>query len=134
FEPTRGPRLMMPAGLGGLVSTVDRAHVMTERPAAPAPLAQFVERRVPTGTLARDVRVPALPWLAPAARPQAIAPTTALGATTSAAPVALTHVAWADRWLARFAGAAPQSLDTISAAAAASPATRMQALINAAPG
>ncbi|HMG52305.1 MAG TPA: hypothetical protein VK601_02460, partial [Kofleriaceae bacterium] len=33
FEATRGPRLVMPAGLGGLVSAVDRAQSISERPA-----------------------------------------------------------------------------------------------------
>jgi hypothetical protein len=147
FEATRGPRLVMPAGLGGLVNAVDRAQVIADHPALLggqrplAPLPQFVEPPSiqPPGPLAshrpaRDARVPALPWLSAAPRPQAIAPATALGATAMASPAALSHVAWADRWLARFAGAAPQSLDMISAAAAAAPATRMAALANAAPG
>ena len=143
FETTLGPRLMMPAGLGGLVSAVDRAQTLADRPAglgraslAPLSLgqsqipgpAQSAERRA-----ARDLRVPTLSWLSAAPRSDA-APTTALGATTTASPAALSHVAWADRWLARFAGAAPQSLDMISAAAAATPSVRMQALADAAPG
>ncbi len=140
FEATRGPRLVMPAGLGGLVNAVDRAQSITERPAALsgqrplAPLAQFVDApAAPQARPARDVRMPTLAWLSPAARPQATAPTTALGATETATPVALSHVAWADRWLARFAGAAPQSLDMISATAAVAPELRLQALANAAP-
>lgn len=159
FEATRGPRLVMPAGLGGLVNAVDRAQVIADRPALLggqrplAPLPQFVDppsiqppgqppgqppaqasARLASHRPARDARVPALPWLSAAPRPQAIAPATALGATATASPAALSHVAWADRWLARFAGAAPQSLDMISASAAAAPATRMAALANAAPG
>lgn len=147
FEVTRGPRLVMPAGLGGLVSAVDRAQSIAERPAllggrrplAPLPQliapgqAQELPARGAPG-MAREVRVPALPWLSAEPRPQAIAPTTALGATAAAAPAALSHVAWADRWLARFAGATPQSLDMITAAGAAAPATRMRALVDAAPG
>jgi hypothetical protein len=156
FEATRGPRMMMPAGLGGLVNAVDRAQSITDRPAmlggqrTLAPLSQFVDQRSPQqlastqaaqtayaaqAAQARVARVPALPWLsAAAAHSLSIAPTTALGATTMAAPAALTHVAWADRWLARFAGAAPQSLELITATAGAAPAMRMQALANAAPG
>ncbi|HEX2692065.1 MAG TPA: hypothetical protein VHN14_35895 [Kofleriaceae bacterium] len=151
FEATRGPRLVMPAGLGGLVNAVDRAQAIADRPAVLggqrplAPLPAFVAPAVarvsdqPTVQLApprpsRDARVPALSWLEAAPRPQAIAPNTALGATATASPVALSHVAWADRWLARFAGATPQSLEMISAVAAAAPATRMQSLANAAPG
>jgi len=146
FEATRGPRLMMPAGLGGLVNAVDRAQSIAERPAALggqrplAPLVQFVEPQRaaaapgPAERARREARVPTLSWLTngPAA-PRLEAPATALAATSTASPVALSHVAWADRWLARFAGAAPQSLDMISAAAAASPAVRLQALASAAP-
>src|SRR5262249_34923002 len=59
---------------------------------------------------------------------------TALGATAATAPAALSHVAWSDRWLARFAGATPRSLDAITAAGAAAPAARMRALASVAPG
>ena len=145
FEVTRGPRLVMPAGMGGLVSAVDRAQSISERPAVLggqrplAPLAQLVAPpQDPTvrgaAAAGREARVPALSWLSADPRSQSIAPTTALGATATSSPAALSHVAWADRWLARFAGAAPQSLDVITAAGAASPAIRMQALADAAPG
>lgn len=153
FEVTRGPRLMMPAGLGGLVSAVDRAHTIA-RPtqaggvlagqggSAPAAFAPVAPRS--------DARMPTLPWLE-GARPTSstvgrgvsssptgalsgsMAPSTALGATAAAAPAALTHVAWADRWLARFAGATPRSLEVLRAASTASPELRMQALAAAAP-
>jgi len=144
FEATRGPRLVMPAGLGGLISAVDRAQTVQDRPAvligqrpslpmqSAADQLPAVERRP-----GRDLRVPTLSWLSAGARPYAspaVAPITALGATTTTSPAALTHVAWADRWLARFAGAAPHSLDMISAVSAASPSARMLALANAAPG
>lgn len=143
FEVTRGPRLMMPAGLGGLVSAVDRAQTISERPAAlggqralaPLPLA-FMQpaAQAPEVHAVREAsRMPALTWLSPAARAQAAAPITALGATETAAPAALSHVAWADRWLARFAGATPQSLDMITAAGAPARELRMQALASAAP-
>jgi hypothetical protein len=156
FQATRGPRLVMPAGLGGLVSAVDRAQSISERPAMLggrrplAPLAQFVAppasaaaepARAAAIREASAVRVPSLAWLtgepgaqAAFARGAAAAPTTALGATAAQAPAALSHVAWADRWLARFAGAAPQSLDMITAAGAATPGARMRALASAAPG
>ena len=151
FEATRGPRLMMPAGLGGLVNAVDRAPMIADRavllggarPLAPLSLggqASQPSQSPPSPGLlwsrrpALEGRVPALPWLSDAPRPQAIAPSSALGATATTSPAALSHVAWADRWLARFAGAGAQSLDVISAAAAASPSTRMTALANAAPG
>jgi hypothetical protein len=109
FEATRGPRLMMPAGLGGLVATLDR----TAEPVAPA-----------------SSRVPALPM--PAPRVRALGALGALGAVALAAPAALGHVAWADRWLARFAGAKSRSLDVLAASASA--ARRLAALASAAPG
>ena len=128
FEPTRGPRLMMPAGLGGLVATVDRAHASPM--AAPAQ---------PMSTVSGDARattyrVPTLPWVAPTT-PTAIgtpsstsarvAPTSALGAATTAAPQALTQLAWADRWLARFAGASTRSLEAMQVASSTSPLSQL---------
>ena len=83
-----------------------------------------------------QARMPTMPWLA-AAQPgstRSNTASTALGATASVAPAALSHVAWADRWLARFAGATPQSLDVLQAASAGTPEQRMQALAAAAPG
>ncbi|MBL0219031.1 MAG: hypothetical protein IPQ07_34830 [Myxococcales bacterium] len=143
FEVTRGPRLMMPAGLGGLVSAVERAHVISERPAqlaAPMLSSAQTSSAVPQLATMRAPqpvvhRVPSLPWLtgpAPTQRASA-APSTALGATAAASPAALNHVAWSDRWLARFAGATPRSLEILQASAGASPELRMQALASAAP-
>ncbi len=103
IEPTRGPRLVMPAGLGGLVSTIGST---TGSPAA---------------------RVPSMGFL------DASAATTALGATINANPAALQHVAWSDRWLARFAGATTQSLDLLSAMSA-TPEMRLDMLAASAPG
>jgi len=149
FEATRGPRLMMPAGLGGLVHAVDHAQAIADRPAMLggrrplAALPQLVEASQASATAPgrsrgpgamREARMPSLSWLRATPTPQAPTPSNALGATATAAPAALSHMAWADRWLARFAGAGPQSLDLISAAAAADPAVRLQALANAAPG
>jgi hypothetical protein len=138
FESSRGPRLMMPAGLGGLVATIERtaAEPAAQRGsrgmsmAAARALAASADAPVRASTPAR---VPALPFLT-ASRTAAPAPTSALGATAAAEPAALTHVAWADRWLARFAGAKTQSLEVLTAASAGSPETRMAALAAAAPG
>nr|MBA3503526.1 hypothetical protein [Deltaproteobacteria bacterium] len=173
FESTRGPRLMMPAGLGGLVSAIDRAHLISEQPAAlagqraqmrfgqdrhlmpagaPSMGAPAMGAMSPAMRAAASARVPTMSFLsAPTARtigadPRmmamgpmgtiggAPAATSALEAATTASPAALTHVAWADRWLARFAGASQQSLDTLSAAGGFDRVTRMQALASAAPG
>jgi hypothetical protein len=144
FESTRGPRLVMPAGLGGLVATVERATtpetprpigaaaVAAELSAAHAAQAQAAAReRQATRTA---VRVPSIAWLAPEARDTTgPAPTSALGAAAATTPAALHHVAWADRWLARFAGAAPRSLEVLDLASA-SPETRLATLAAAAPG
>jgi hypothetical protein len=102
----------MPAGLGGLLATVERT--------ASEPVAPHLR--------AATSRVPALPFL----RPQGPAPTSALVAASSATPAALHHVAWSDRWLARFAGAQPQSLAALSASLA-TPDGRMQMLASSAP-
>jgi hypothetical protein len=137
FESTRGPRLMMPAGLGGLVATIERTT--TDTAAAPRRMSTAAARALaassatPAPRAPSSARVPALPFLA-APRAAAPAATSALGATAAAEPAALTHVAWADRWLARFAGAKTQSLDVLTAASAGSPETRMAALAAAAPG
>ena len=112
FESSRGPRLVMPTGLGGLVSTVDRASAITPTVQRP------------------HMRMPSPSWLT---GPSPASPTTALGATAASSPAALQHVAWADRWLARFSGARGPSLDLLTASAS-TPETRMQALAAAAPG
>ena len=142
FEATRGPRLMMPAGLGGLVAAVDRAQGIADRPAQLAgvrPAASMIAPQAAPTRAPAEARVPTLPWLVgPSGAPRMSAASTtantAFGATASAAPAGLSHVAWADRWLARFAGATPQSLDVLQAASAGSPQLRMQALAAAAPG
>ena len=167
FEHTRGPRLVMPAGLGGLVATVDQNVAQTERRAQGLPFVSNEQPRaawmaqtqaampmiaprptmIPTAqqTSTSAMRMPAIAWLAapntPAAQqaqmqafgPQNAVATGALGATESASPAALQHVAWADRWLARFSGARDASLDLLTASSA-SPSMRLQALADAAPG
>jgi hypothetical protein len=138
LAPSAGPRVVMPAGLGGLVATVERttapagaqrAPRMLAQP-TPAPLGQTLSAVASPAT-----RLPAMTWLTPAAsaRPTTIAPTNALGAAMQSTPAALQHVAWSDRWLARFAGAQPQALDVFSAGAAATPELRASLLANAAP-
>ena len=147
FESARGPRLVMPAGLGGLVATVDRAAPMRQSapgfvssqmmsPAAAAALATAAPQQAAqaplVAPLATAARVPSISWLAPELAPRAAVPA-ALAATEASQPAALHHVAWADRWLARFAGARPRSLDTL-AAASADPEERIAAIAAAAPG
>jgi hypothetical protein len=184
FQATRGPRLVMPVGLGGLVAAVDRAHAMPTSRGGSGAMA-LLAAATPSSALGADAvglepgvgaaqgaaersgaarpvgaaRVPTLAWLALAGQ----APTSfdapsaggagsagaanaltsiagpvvamgrvgALGAAAAAPPAALGHVAWADRWLARFAGASRASLDTLAAAGAS---THWEALAAAAPG
>lgn len=153
FQSARGPRLMMPAGLGGLVATIEhttaepgvarglspaaaRAALAAQQTEGAARMQAEVARARMTETARGATRVPSLPFLA-AARTTAAAPMSAhgaLGAAASADPAALHHVAWADRWLARFAGARSQSLDVLSAASGATVEARFAALAAAAPG
>jgi hypothetical protein len=162
FEVTRGPRLTMPVGLGGLVSAIDRAQSVSDRSGQRVPTiegfaatyaaqaGQPATGQPAPSTLAAmrsPMRVPSLPFLtSPSFAPRtyapiasapsgmrSMAPNTALGATASSTPNALSHVAWADRWLARFAGASQHSLDTLTATGSSS-MSRMQALAEAAPG
>jgi hypothetical protein len=125
FESARGPRLMMPAGLGGLVAALETGResgVERSMTRGGAPAARPELRELPGRTLL------AAPWLAPQPRAQSV-----LSAAASHAPAALHHVAWADRWLARFAGAGPRALDTLDVVSA-SPQQRLAALAAAAPG
>ena len=123
FTATRGPRLVMPAGLGGLVAAVDRARAVPAIAGVPA--------RLPLAAHAAAPWTPAAPIAAPAGPAPAAS---ALGATLARPPVALAHVAWADRWLARFAGASQASLDTLSVSLATGEGVRLEALAAAAPG
>ena len=117
LEPIRGPRLVMPAGLGGLVATVERTASEPAHAALPGA----------RGGVPVVARRPVLPLLrAPAA------PASALAAASSSTPAALQHVAWSDRWLARFAGAQPQALAALSASVAA-PDGRLQMLASSSP-
>lgn len=126
--PSAGPRVVMPTGLGGLVATVART-------APPAMFTQPTVAPMRQPVAAHSVaRMPEMTWLTPATtRPTTIAPTSALGAAMQSTPAALQHVAWSDRWLARFAGAQPQSLDVFAAGATTTPELRASLLANAAP-
>jgi hypothetical protein len=128
FESVRGPRLMMPAGLGGLVATVEQSapSSSSRAPRASAPMTlttAMSPARAPmtpgmTATSYAHVRVPTTAWSAP--QPAFVGSTgsttpVALAAAEASRPAALQHVAWADRWLARFAGARTESLDVLTA-------------------
>ena len=76
------PPMMVPAGLGGVVAAVQAARAMHEVVATPTRVVQ-------------------------AARP---APVAAMPSIAAQPPAALEHVAWADRWLARMAGASSSTL------------------------
>lgn len=57
---------------------------------------------------------PVAAWAPRAFAPEALRTDSALGAIASSTPAALGHVAWADRWLGRFAGASEAALDAMS--------------------
>ncbi len=84
MSPAAGPRVLMPAGLGGFLAASSAARAV-ERPAGRA------AGGAPIGG----------------------APVGHVGGTR---PAALDHVLWADRWLARFAGASPAALRSFAAA------------------
>lgn len=70
-----------------------------------------------TPTMARPAAPmvpPVAAWAPRAFAPEALRTDSALGAIASSAPAALGHVAWADRWLGRFAGASEAALDAMS--------------------
>lgn len=70
-----------------------------------------------TPTMARPAAPmvpPVAAWAPRAFAPEALRADSALGAIASSAPAALGHVAWADRWLGRFAGASEAALDAMS--------------------
>lgn len=111
FEGVLGPRLVMPVGLGGLVAMVNHNLAMAgaaRRGGFAAP-----QMRVPT----LQALIPSMTLVATVAhqfgkpRPK----TSAFAAVQEAAPAALQHVAWSDRWLARFSGARDASLDLLAA-------------------
>jgi len=137
-EVTRGPRMIMPVGLGGLVSTIQSSSIASQ-PFMSAPAMRMPTAAAMTPPPARpserpSLRTPTMAYFAPRAATPAQASTasgSALSATTSQAPAALTHVAWADRWLARFAGATSRSLDLVSPSVG-SPSAR--AIAQSAPG
>lgn len=111
FEGVLGPRLVMPVGLGGLVAMVN--HNLAVGGAARRGGFAAPQLRVPT----LQALIPAMTLVATVAhqfgkqRPK----TSAFAAVQEAAPAALQHVAWSDRWLARFAGARDASLDLLAA-------------------
>jgi hypothetical protein len=131
IESTRGPRLVMPAGLGGLVSMVDRAQPVAMLNAAMPQAAQANAQMTASTPAMRNAIAARVPMPTFLAAGRGSAPS-ALGSAQTQTPNAIHHVAWADRWLARFAGAKSDSLDVLSATSAR-PEARLSALAAAAP-
>ena len=130
FQPSAGPRVAMPAGLGGLIMALDAQRTTTQpmaryagspSPVPPpfAPALRAMELVAP-GAGAPVSGAPGV--AAPAARevpgfaPVWAAPATALGAIAGERARAVDHMAWSDRWLARFAGASPVALAAMDVA------------------
>jgi len=103
LAPSAGPRVALPAGLGGLVTGVRAAHAVSQ------PLQRAIVR-APFVAAEPSLVAGAPPRLVP------VRPKSAMSAVQRSRPAALTHVAWADRWLARFAGASHESLASLEAA------------------
>jgi hypothetical protein len=126
MAPSTGPRLALPAGLGGLIVGM-RAERVVSRPASLRAAAPAAAGRAAAVTPARDATAelplatpvpaparagqasPAAPAMATPAAP-GLAYGSAYRAVTRTRPSALAHVAWTDRWLARFAGASTEAL------------------------
>jgi len=128
FAPVSGPRVALPAGLGGLVAGVRAAEVVARpigRPVS-APARPSVREVAAPRTLPSTAQP--LVALAPGAAVAAHQPRSAVAALEARRPVSFAHVAWTDRWLARFAGASRESLAALRPAAAARPLTAAPAL------
>ena len=95
MAPSAGPRVLMPAGLGGLIAATRTSRAVHE----PVYAAAATTPRERAGQSGRA-------W-----------------SFASARPVALDHLLWSDRWLARFAGASGGALSSFDVARAA-PAMR----------
>jgi hypothetical protein len=117
--PASGPRVAMPAGLGGALVGFEAART-THHAMVGADVV-----RAPDELAASPERARTAPVETPVVAPRAFSPvwarveggTPALAAVASERPTAMTHLAWADRWLARIAGASPASLTALDVAA-----------------
>jgi len=122
--PASGPRVAMPAGLGGLIAGVTTSSVV-RRP--------LVARQTPIGMTPAMPRLAAVPATGsapvprlPLAPPTPVYARSALSAIESTRPAALDHVGWADHWLARFAGASRPALAALDDAMGARSITAAQ--------
>jgi hypothetical protein len=97
-----GPRVAMPAGLGGALAGFEAA-------------ATAARPMIANATTVESFVAPSARAFAPVWTGGATA--SALGAAEAARPQAMTHLAWADRWLARMAGASTASLAAFDVAA-----------------
>jgi hypothetical protein len=155
FAPVVGPRVAMPAGLGGLTAALETAHTIAH-PMARAvaaqtsamqpsqPLARAAAAGLamagssanaagesPTAAGAEAARADMTPgfrgsiasWSPVWAQPQ-----TALASVAGERARGVDHLAWSDRWLARFAGASSVALTALDVARGeGAPAARLLA-------
>ncbi len=151
MAPVTGPRLALPAGLGGLIVGLRAARTVARPVASPS---RATEMRPSTSTIvapgaasgAATVGVQTgaaaaeLPLIGRApganefgqpagatARTPGMGHSSAYRAVMQTRPAALAHIAWSDRWLARFAGASTDALAALEATtspAANTPASR----------
>lgn len=156
FAPVVGPRVAMPAGLGGLASSLATASTIAQPLArsVAAPASPPLGRAAAAGLSMAAAASPAGELSTPAAAAAELArgerageplspgfrgsitswapvwaqPRTALAAVSSERARAVDHLAWSDRWLARFAGASSVALTALDVARGeAAPAARLLA-------
>ncbi|HUH02720.1 MAG TPA: hypothetical protein VML75_12060 [Kofleriaceae bacterium] len=131
IAPAGGPRVAMPAGLGGFVVGTQAANVVARPLAAAMP--QATGALPPTSARPTvDGQAATMPRGA-ALAPRAIYASSALEAIGESRPAALDHVAWSDRWLARFAGASPIQLASLALASETAGPLSFTELVAAAP-
>ncbi|MBK9030070.1 MAG: hypothetical protein IPL61_01815 [Myxococcales bacterium] len=124
FAPIAGPRVAMPAGLGGLVQSlaavqsVARPMAQVRDGGADAALASprdpahgFVPGASSPGATGATAMTP------PSFTPVWASPSVGALASVAASPArAIDHLSWSDRWLARFSGASPLAMSAFESA------------------
>ena len=105
FAPAGAPAMALPSGLGGFVAASHKRAQFGQT---------LVARQAPSRLQGAHPNGRPFVSVAPATVVQAPrAPQAALAAVSETLPRPVVHVGWADRWLARFAGASPAVVATM---------------------
>ena len=132
FAPVVGPRVAMPAGLGGLAAALETAHTISQPLARTSPSIPFARAAAAGMSMAASsaaassaaigaesasaVEATRVAESTPGFRafsPVWAQPKTALASVAGERARGVDHLAWSDRWLARFAGASPVALNAL---------------------